>query len=186
MPISVSDRSLRGGHVFVDESKKQDYLLVAAVIIPGELGLARKTVRGLQKPGQRRLHMVKESPARQHTILSTLGTIGAQVTIYQASVGYRTNIERRGACLERLVEDIATAGCARLMLESEQGEEERDRRLLYRETGRRGCRDSLAYDHATAAAEPLLAIPDAIAWAWARGGDARRRAEPLVADVVRL
>ncbi|ARU53614.1 hypothetical protein CBR64_03360 [Cellulosimicrobium cellulans] len=177
---------MRGGHVFVDESKKQDYLLVAAVIIPGELALARKMVRGLQKPGQRRLHMVKESPARQHTILSTLGTLGARVTIYQAGVGYRTNIERRGACLERLVEDIATAGCARLMLESEQGEEERDRRLLYRETGRRGCRDSLTYAHATAAAEPLLAIPDAIAWAWARGGDARRRAEPLVADVVRL
>lgn len=42
-------------------------------------------------------------------------------------------------------------------LESEQGEDERDRRLRYRETGRRGCRDSLAYDHATAAAEPLLA-----------------------------
>jgi len=60
--------------VFVDESKKQDYLLVAAVIIPGDLALARKTVRGLHKPGQRRLHMVKESPARQHTILSTLGT----------------------------------------------------------------------------------------------------------------
>lgn len=83
--------------------------------------------------------MVKESPARQHTILSTLATLGAQVTIYQAGAGYRTNIERRGACLERLVEDIATAGCARLMLESEQGEEERDRRLLYRETGRRRC-----------------------------------------------
>lgn len=85
--------------MFVDESKKQDYLLVAAVTIPGELALARKTVRGLHKPGQRLLPMVKESPARQHTIMSTLGTLGAQVTIYQAGSGYRTNIERRGACL---------------------------------------------------------------------------------------
>lgn len=61
--------------MFVDESKNQDYLLVAAETIPGELALARKTVRGLHKPGQRRLHMVKESPARQHTIMSTLGTL---------------------------------------------------------------------------------------------------------------
>jgi hypothetical protein len=29
VPTSVSDRSLQGGHVFVDESKKRDYLLVA-------------------------------------------------------------------------------------------------------------------------------------------------------------
>jgi hypothetical protein len=32
--------------------------------------------------------------------------------------------------------------------------------------------------------EPLLAIPDGIGWAWARGGDFRRRAQPMVVDVI--
>ncbi|TDE88177.1 hypothetical protein EXU48_23950 [Occultella glacieicola] len=185
MPTS-STRRPTSGHVFVDESKKRDYLLVAAVVIPSGLAHARQTMRILQKPGQRRLHMVKESPARQHTILSTIATLGAQVTIYQAGAGFRSHVERRGACLERLVEDIAAAGHTRLLLESEQGEEARDRRILYRQTDQHGCRDSLSYGHATAASEPLLAIPDAIAWAWARGGDARRRAEPLVTNHIRL
>jgi len=34
------------------------------------------------------------------------------------------------------------------------------------------------------AQEPLLAIPDAIGWAWARGADWRRRARALVSDVI--
>ena len=41
----------------------------------------------------------------------------------------------------------------------------------------------LQYRHERAAQEPLLAIPDAIGWAWARGAG-WRRARALVSDVV--
>jgi hypothetical protein len=34
--------------------------------------------------------------------------------------------------------------------------------------------------------EPLLAIPDAVGWAWARGGDWRRRAQPMIGEVIDL
>lgn len=40
------------------------------------------------------------------------------------------------------------------------------------------------YLHERAAQEPLLAIPDVIGWAWARSGDWRRRALPLVESVI--
>ncbi|MBC7595785.1 MAG: hypothetical protein H7288_17920 [Kineosporiaceae bacterium] len=36
----------------------------------------------------------------------------------------------------------------------------------------------LTYEHAKSAHDPLLAIPDSVAWAWAKGGDWRRRSEP--------
>lgn len=186
MSTSAKPSSPRRGHVFVDESKKADYLLVAAVFLPGDVESARKSIRALHKPGQRRLHMVKESPARQGIILTTIAALGAEVTIYAAGAGYRTNIERRAACLKRLVEDAARAGHSRLILEPEEGEQERDRRLLFAQTRRLGCSDTLTYDHQTAATEPLLAVPDAIAWAMARGGESRRRATPLVAGTVRL
>ncbi len=174
------------GHVFVDESKKSDYLLVAAVFLPGDVEVARKAIRALHMPGQRRLHMVKESPARQGTILSTIAGLGAEVTIYEAGAGYRTNITRRTACLTRLIEDAAGAGHSRLILEPEVGEQERDRRLLFEQTRRLGCADTLSYAHLTASTEPLLAVPDAIAWAIARGGEPARRAAPLVASRIRL
>jgi hypothetical protein len=51
-------------HVFVDESKHRDYLLVAAAVMPGDLTAARKAIREVVMPGQRRVHMKKESDAR--------------------------------------------------------------------------------------------------------------------------
>ncbi|NHA01897.1 hypothetical protein G5V59_25780 [Nocardioides sp. W3-2-3] len=59
----------------------------------------------------------------------------------------------------------------------------RDRRTLATAT-----RDlpRVAYSHLPLSAEPLLAIPDVIAWSWARGGEWRRRVESLVTDVAYL
>jgi hypothetical protein len=51
---------------------------------------------------------------------------------------------------------------------------------------RRSGTGGMTYRHATAHEEPLLWLPDAIAWAVGRGGDWRRRAEPLLEKVVDL
>lgn len=47
-----------------------------------------------------------------------------------------------------------------------------------------GCRDTLRYDHRRAAADLVLATRTrSPAWCWAKGGDWRRRIEPIVTDV---
>lgn len=46
-----------------------------------------------------------------------------------------------------------------------------------------GCQDDHVYRHHRAHEEPLLALPDAIAWSWHRGGQWRKRVEPLVTAV---
>jgi hypothetical protein len=45
---------------------------------------------------------------------------------------------------------------------------------------------SVTYSHQTLATQPLLAIPDVIAWCWARGGHWRRRVMPVIADVTQV
>jgi hypothetical protein len=45
-----------------------------------------------------------------------------------------------------------------------------------------GCRDTLRYEHRRAGTEQLLALTDAIAWCWAKGGYRRRRIEHVVAE----
>ena len=182
--VDNKQRAPRRGNVFVDESKRADYLLVAAVVVPSETATVQKAVRGLMLPGQRRLHMVKEKPSRARTILSTFGELGLSVTLYQAGRTYRTENQRREACLRRLVQDVSAADHSRLLLERDESLVKSDRRVIQREHKRLGC--SFSYDHDVAAQEPLLCIPDAVAWAWGRGGDFRRRAELLVTDVVRL
>lgn len=56
------------GHVFVDETKRRGYLLVAAVVVPADPDPVRKAMRALVLPGQRRLHMKDENDQRRRSI----------------------------------------------------------------------------------------------------------------------
>lgn len=171
-------------HVFVDESMRSGYLLVAVVVVRDDVGAARRGIRDLISPGQRRLHMVKESAPRRRLILQRLTDLGLGAMIYEAGVDHKTNISRRQACLEQLVIDAVAGGGARLCLETAEGVDQRDQQQLIELVRQLGCREALTYEHAHASQEVLLAAPDAIGWAWAKGGEWKRRAGPLVTSVV--
>ncbi|MFC8796707.1 hypothetical protein ACFT2C_03155 [Promicromonospora sp. NPDC057138] len=181
--VRTPDAVRTGGHVFVDESKQGDYLLIATRIAPAEVGRSRQTVRTLILPGQSRLHMKPERPARKHLILSTFERANLSATIFRAGASYKTQIDARLACLESLIRDATEHSDARLCLELDQTLVARDRRALTQLTKQYQCND-LEFRHERAAQEPLLAVPDGIGWAWARGGDFRRRAQPMVVDVI--
>lgn len=170
-------------HVYVDESKARGYVVAAATVLPADLVSTRKLVRELILPGQTRLHMKAELPPRKKLVLSKLAALGPITTVYTADrATYGTDISCRRACLEVLVTDIASS-CEFLILESDASQDARDRRDLIALTRQAGCRETLSYDHMPATSEPLLAIPDAVAWAWARGGDWTRLVRPLIKTV---
>lgn len=170
-------------HVFVDESKAGPYLLVASVVLPAELGAACGVVRSLHLPKQSRLHMTAESDSRRRTILSAFEKAGLRATIYRAT-GFRRNIDAREACIDRLVRPLAVEPTARVTFECDQSQDERDRKQLFHLVRELGRTEQVQYEHRRATAEPLLAVPDVIGWAFARGGDFRRRALPLIVEVV--
>lgn len=173
-------------HVFADESKDRGYLLVAAVVVPDDLGAVRTLVRGLVMKGQRRVHMTKESDPRRRKIASALCASGVQATIYDAGRAYRNELAARAACLSKLVDDTAKLGPGLLVLEQDDSLLNWDRQRLIEITRAVGCKNTLRYEHRRAAAEQLLALPDAIGWCWAKGGDWRRRIAPVVTTVRRL
>jgi len=168
------------GHVFVDETKQRGYLLVAAVVIPPDLDPLRKLVRSLVLPGQRRLHMKAESDPPRRAIASAIAGSGVQATIYDAGRRYRTEPDRRAACLEVLVHDISRRGDDLLVLEEDETLRNWDNQRLIELTRAAGCRDTFRYQHRSASDEQLLALPDAVAWCWARGADWRRRLGSVV------
>lgn len=171
-------------HAYVDESKAGDYLLAATLVDVVGVHRARQEVRRLVLPRQSRVHMKHESDRRRRIILSALADLGIGTTVYRAAGPRdRTQIARRRACLVRLVADVH-AGCDRLVLESDETQDARDRRDLLEITRGVGCREALSYEHRRAGQEPLLALPDVVAWCWARGGEWRRRAAPLTTAVV--
>ena len=171
-------------HVLVDESMRSGYLLVAAVVLPENVRATRRGIMDLVEPGQRRLHMVKQSEPRKRAVLQRLTDLGVTAALYQAGQDYKTNIARRRACLEKLVVDAVADGAVRLCLETATGVDERDQRQLVELTRRLRVHDTLVYEHAHASSEQLLAAPDAIAWAWTKGGEWKRRASPLVTSVI--
>ena len=168
--------------VYVDETKAKGYVVAAAAIAAGDVDAVRRSLRGLLPRGQRRLHMVAESNPLRRKILAALTDEPVQVDLYVAGATHRTNIERRRACLEGLVADIA-ADCTLLTLESDETQDRRDRQDLALLTRRAGCH-GLRYQHQSPYVEPLLWVPDAVGWAHARGREWTRLAAPMIRRVV--
>jgi hypothetical protein len=171
-------------HLYIDESKAKGYTLVAAVVVPGDVLAVRKEIAKLRKNGQRRVHFVKEDDSRRREIISTFIDLGVQAHLYHAQG--MTEAEGREACLTALVAAAAASDTDRIVLEKDESIETWDRQVLFRELGKHGARDLITYQHEAAHDEPLLWIPDGIAWSYSRGGDWRRRVSGLIVDVTEL
>ncbi len=162
-------------HAFIDESTRRgEYLICVAVCDDGQLHAARKELKGLLLPGQRRLHFATEGDRRRREILSRISEMVVESAMYTAT--HRDQPRARAAILERVAMDLAADGATRLTLESREGQDHHDRAVLYRALGPEAA---VGYQHSTPSGEPLLWIPDAVAWAFGRGGDWKRRLDQL-------
>ncbi len=173
------------GHVFVDETKAKGYL-VAAALLEGDLEAYRKPLRALVLPRQRALHMKDESDPRRRAIADTIARltrIGVGVTVYDAGSRYANGLERRGRCLAALVKDAARLTSVSITFDLDESLATWDRQQMIELTRKAQVGDRLSYSHSSRYGEPLLAIPDAVAWCWARGGDWRRRVQPVIRAV---
>lgn len=173
-----------GGQVFVDESKAGDYLLIAAIIPATKLAVVRKMVRRLVLPGQGRIHMKKESDTRRKVILAEISGRDFSIIIYRARAGTGTELERRQRCISRLVHDAAIDLRTHICLERDDTLVLRDNRWLRDAAITEDAAERLYYRHDVAGSEPLLALPDIVGWAWARGGMWRHRCNGIPISVV--
>ena len=146
-------------HIFVDETKRREYVLVAASVLGDDLAAARAVVKKLLKPGQRHLHMKNEADGRKETIAKALVAGNLRATVYDAGRRRGSQVLARAACLSALVDDVATSGVDTLIvLDQDETLVHFDRRLLYRSVHAVGrARVALrapAVTHGTAAGHP--------------------------------
>lgn len=171
--------------IYIDESKARNYLMAAAVVLPADNRATRQLVRSLLLPGQSRVHMKHEKDRRRRQILSSFAEAGITATIYDGGGAGRSQWARRAACIEAIVADANNGRGAHLVFEQDDTLLRADRECLI-ECLRNQQVIGLTYEHRKANQELLLVLPDAIAWAWARGGDWRRRLESIVVDVKKV
>ncbi|KXK58819.1 hypothetical protein AWW66_27630 [Micromonospora rosaria] len=169
-------------HIFADETKERGFLLAAACLDQVALVSARAGIARLVLRGQRSIHFCKERDGRRREILRHLRTLPVEVVLYDATT-YRSVKSARDACLRALVADAAKVAAERLVLELDTSSEQADKRLLRRELSLAGIADQLRYDHLRAHDDHMLAIPDAVAWSWAKGGEWQSMVRPLVREV---
>ena len=170
-------------YTYVDETIQRGFVLVAVQVRQDQRIALRRVVQQLRKPGQRRIHMKNERDARRREIASALARCEIDAVVYDAARRHKTELEARRHCLNALVDDCVTGSTVRIVLDRDETLAPSDRRWLYAAIRERGLAAAVTYGHDSATSEPLLVLPDAIAWCWAKSGDWRRRIEPLIRDV---
>lgn len=169
-------------YVYVDESKRFGYVLAAVTV--ADPAAVNRVIRGLVQPGNRRLHMVDERPRHRPAIVAAVVGTPIRATIYEAARSYRTDREARSACLAGLIEDLAVdMGDVQLVIEQDDSLVRTDRHELYQLVRQARLADRIEYHHRRAHEDPLLAVPDLVAWCWVRSADWRRRIAPIVGQV---
>lgn len=140
-------------HAFVDETKSNGLLVVAAVLAPRDLAPARTMMRGLCLPGQSRLHFTKERPGRRGEITAAICRMCVALDIYDAT-SIHDQRQARAGCLRQIVVDLAAAHAQRLVIEQDDSLLKHDQAVLYAAVQRAGVADSLTYEHLPARSEP--------------------------------
>ncbi len=160
-------------------------MMCLVALEPHEVRAARKSVARLKARGQRRVHFAEESDQRRRQLLTAVLELPISVDIYLARE--RDQVASRNAILKLMVSQLGAAGVRRVTFDSRHGQDHRDRSIIHRALSP-NSRIPLLYEHRESAHEPLLWVPDAIAWAWGRDGTWQSRVrcsgvEPTVHDV---
>jgi hypothetical protein len=165
---------------YSDESERASLMLVGVLLLPAaDVPAARRDLRGLLLPGQRRVHTANESPRRRRLLLDVVARLRGEAIVFMI---------RRPVGLDRVAARhlllVATAGLLAdrnvtswVLDGQDPAQAARDRRSI---AGVLGESHPLVYDHRAGYEEPLLWAIDALVWAVGAGGEWLRRVDELV------
>lgn len=171
--------------VFADETMARGMAMVAVAVDCTRLDSSRRALRGLLNKNQLRLHFKTESDKARRRALDVISTLGVTAAVHDATT-VKGGKEARGACLKSILRDVVECRHRRLVIELDESHHVYDLRVLQEEDHRLGRPPGLSYVHMQAAQEPLLGLPDAIAWCWARGGQWAKLVDPMIAEIKTL
>ncbi len=164
-------------HAFADEShRKGKYLICAVTVTTTELDQTRRELRALRMSGQRRLHFADEGDRRRRSLLSEMSKLTIQTHVFVADD--RDQTASRQLIIRRMIPLLREQGVKRLVMDSRQGQDHKDRATIHGLVGS-APRPVFEYTHLPSASEPLLWVPDAVAWAYGRGGQWHQQIQAL-------
>jgi hypothetical protein len=157
--------------VYADESKQGSFLFGVACATSDMTSVLRKDLRSLVLPGQRSLHFAAESPARRGVLLDQILSFDLSIALIDTQESNQSLGREKG--LRNLVRFAEEIGATKIVLEMDESTLKVDQAILrgfVRSEGETLRQFQILPRHA----EPLLWVPDAIAWSYQRGGEYRR------------
>jgi hypothetical protein len=170
---------------FVDESFRKDYLVCAVIVETRHVSSARQEAVRLLRRGQSRVPMAKENAANRRSILGRVSKMSVIANVVTVSVANRSQRTARDLCLRRLIIELLEARVTRVVIES-CDQDRRDLQVIGDALAAAGRTGSLEVQHLRPHDEPMLWLPDVIAWAIGNTEAWRKLVATLVAHETRL
>jgi hypothetical protein len=161
---TAGQRASQRSVAYVDESQRSSHYLMAAVAIDSSTLAEVRRVVGQFRPGggQARRHFVKESAATRRKLLDAYRALpGVSIVVADDQRG-DSAVDQRRRCVSLLVGALLPFGVDRIVFDhTDSVQRDRDRQVLAPLLAQTG----VAYSHEVAhTTEPMLWIPDAVAW----------------------
>lgn len=172
MPSRIAELP-RGAHVFVDEIKAKGYIMVATWVPSSEVAGTRRSVRGLCRPNQNRLHFRKMTDSDRRRAITRITAMDVAVVVYRTPI--KDAQAARTELLRLILLDAIATSARRFVIERDEASVASDQRIAASVLPHREV-----VAHLRSVEEPLLCISDAVAWCLNRGGYWARAVESVV------
>lgn len=92
----------------------------------------------------------------------------------------------RPLLFRELVDDLVDASALDVVIERDASVEQSDRRVIYARLAERGKQGTISYVHRNRREQPMLWIPDAVAWCYQAGGVWPAKVATIIDEVIEV
>ena len=169
--------------MFVDESiRSSGYIMCAVALDSRVLNQTRSRLRTLARGNTSRIHMSECSKQQRREILRGIQSLDFSASIYLGQPKYRNKFEKpRDRCLRSIFEDFFDD--AQITIES--GSVDKQDYELVRKVVSEGKKFPYV-EHSAPNLEPLLWLPDIVAWSFGRDSEWKSAVLPKIEKIVRV
>ena len=140
--------------------------MAAVQIDSAEAPRARKVLSGLRMKGQQHIHFSNEGPSRKRHILSTITAIDLHCIFLVTE--QKPEKQARQDCLNALIETLNRSEEYLIILDYDENHLVSDKQVIRSALEKRGLTSLVTYRHERSRSQPLLWLPDILAWPLAR------------------
>lgn len=169
--------------IFVDESlRPESYFLVSVAISSNLIERLRHEMRNTLPSHGQQLHMSKETNVTRKRALNFVERLEPKIIVITNSQFGISKIQARSECITKLcaIEIIQTAS---FLTFDSTNSLDIDRRIL-KSAAQSSANFFPTYRHVSSKSEPLLWLPDIVAWSWGRGSDWKSQISHLVHEII--